>query len=681
MGKSTAQYRNISFNGLTQRYISELKTVKGFEEYASYVDLFTNFMNELPDNKNYILDQYDVIAGDELSTEKNDLVLVVDSDTTLTDLVLAQTGIFGHNEFLNIAQCAIHEGEQKKKEDWDEKSKEEQKQIIDNIRKAYPYSHDFEFNDLLGREFYYYPENSIYKDYGKVADAEKTLSVSFGVMSGGELQFVFYGTYMGYPTKQAGQLNSLVGIALEKDSISGGLSTEQVAAIQWPSSGETEFGESMLYGNWIGFNQSDLIKTMMSDETDMSKVLEELMGKMKFSFSLASKESGISSYTVFNDDFTPKATYPFTPEYLMEENPIDGYSYEACIGDDWLSNLAVHNGEKLRISSILRLKEGKNFGCLSRGLYYTKDFANKYMEDASNAKVTSALKTTLSNKVTANTEFKAYVTYDFYNHKTGLMDPTGVASSLNGDMSSSFSNLFSSLTGGINYSETNATHLRALSGIKTINDEEGNTSFKLLPKTISIYPKSFEAKDEITSYLDKWNEEGTISLLVDGNVVTLSLAERDKLSYKDTIQIIVTVINTLINAITVSLIVFTSLSLVVSCFMIAVITYISVVERIKEIGVIRSLGGRKGDVASLFVMENMLTGLFSGVFGIAMTYVIQIVLNIILKAKFGIIIANLTPLTALIMIVVSILLSVVSGLIPSQSAAHKDPVVALRSGE
>ena len=115
--------------------------------------------------------------------------------------------------------------------------------------------------------------------------------------------------------------------------------------------------------------------------------------------------------------------------------------------------------------------------------------------------------------------------------------------------------------------------------------------------------------------------------------------------------------------------------------MIAVITYISVVERIKEIGVIRSLGGRKRDVAGLFVMETFMTGLFSGVFGIVVTYIVQIIVNAVLISSFGIAIMNLTVPTALIMVGVSVGLSVLSGLIPSQSAAHKDPVVALRSNE
>ena len=262
------------------------------------------------------------------------------------------------------------------------------------------------------------------------------------------------------------------------------------------------------------------------------------------------------------------------------------------------------------------------------------------------------------------------------------MKNDGYASSLNGDLSASFSDLFSGFTGLVDYSETNAVHFRSLCGYKaiTVNDEEGefdHADFKYLPREISIYPKSFEAKDSITNYLDRWNSDEILTL----NDVEYTKAQRDDLTYSDTISLIVSVIDTFINAITIALVVFTSLSLVVSCFMIAVITYISVVERIKEIGVIRSLGGRKGDVASLFIMENLMTGLFSGVFGIIMTYVLQFIVNAILVVKFGLAIIKLTIPTALMMIGISIALSVLSGLIPSQSAAHKDPVVALRSNE
>jgi putative ABC transport system permease protein len=265
------------------------------------------------------------------------------------------------------------------------------------------------------------------------------------------------------------------------------------------------------------------------------------------------------------------------------------------------------------------------------------------------------------------------------------MRSDGYASSLNGDLSSTFSDYMSAFTGK-NSSETNAIHLRSLCGYKAliINNDEGefkDTQFKFLPREINIYPKSFDAKDKITNYLDRWNSDDVLILNDGTGEKEFKKVQRDDLTYSDTISLIVSVIDTFINAITIALVVFTSLSLVVSCFMIAVITYISVVERIKEIGVIRSLGGRKGDVASLFIMENLMTGLFSGIFGIVMTYILQIIVNTILVVKFGLAIIQLTIPTALMMIGISVGLSVLSGLIPSQSAAHKDPVVALRSNE
>ena len=144
-------------------------------------------------------------------------------------------------------------------------------------------------------------------------------------------------------------------------------------------------------------------------------------------------------------------------------------------------------------------------------------------------------------------------------------------------------------------------------------------------------------------------------------------------------NIIINVINTLITTITVALIAFTSLSLVVSCFMIAVITYISVMERVKEIGVIRSLGGRKKDVSRLFIAENLVTGVMSGIIGLAITGVVCLIINAVIS-QFGVpAIAVLTFPIMGIMLALSVVLSVVAGLIPSMHASRQDPVTALRS--
>ncbi|MCF0112648.1 MAG: FtsX-like permease family protein, partial [Bacilli bacterium] len=146
------------------------------------------------------------------------------------------------------------------------------------------------------------------------------------------------------------------------------------------------------------------------------------------------------------------------------------------------------------------------------------------------------------------------------------------------------------------------------------------------------------------------------------------------------LQLIITMINGVIDIVTIALIAFTALALVVSTVMIGIITYVSVMERVKEIGVIRSLGGRKNDVSNLFIAETFMIGGMSGIFGIAMTYVFELVLNLTVGVTFKLgMIANLSVLTALLVILVSILLTMIAGLTPARSASRQDPVVALRS--
>ena len=139
-------------------------------------------------------------------------------------------------------------------------------------------------------------------------------------------------------------------------------------------------------------------------------------------------------------------------------------------------------------------------------------------------------------------------------------------------------------------------------------------------------------------------------------------------------------INGVVDIVTVALVAFTALSLVVSTVMIGIITFVSVMERVKEIGVIRSLGGRKQDVAHLFNAETFIIGIGGGLFGLAVTYLLQIILNLIVGALFGIgTIANLPFLVALFILGGSALLTTIAGLVPAASAAQQDPVVALRT--
>jgi putative ABC transport system permease protein len=231
-------------------------------------------------------------------------------------------------------------------------------------------------------------------------------------------------------------------------------------------------------------------------------------------------------------------------------------------------------------------------------------------------------------------------------------------------------------TGGFGGTTGGMGGLGALTGsIKTLSSSSlgGNT----LASRVSIYPVSFDDKDLVTDYLDKWNDD-SVEIEINGKI--LKGSDRSEIKYMDALELVIVVINTMIDVISYALIAFTSISLVVSTVMIGIITYVSVVERIKEIGVIRSLGGRKKDVSHLFNAETFIIGLLSGGIGIAISYGISYIASEIVMHLANVPnIATLDPRHAVLLIALSVLLTLISGLIPARSAAKKDPVDALRT--
>ena len=187
------------------------------------------------------------------------------------------------------------------------------------------------------------------------------------------------------------------------------------------------------------------------------------------------------------------------------------------------------------------------------------------------------------------------------------------------------------------------------------------------PTTIYIYPKDFEAKDIISSEIDRYNE---------------SLSDPDdKITYTDLVGVLMSSVTTIVNAISYVLVAFVAISLVVSSIMIGIITYISVLERTKEIGVLRAIGASKKDVSRVFNAETLIVGFSAGALGIIASLLLILVINVILQSLTGI--ASLRAVlpfgAAVALIAISMALTLISGLIPSRVAANKDPVVALRS--
>ncbi len=189
------------------------------------------------------------------------------------------------------------------------------------------------------------------------------------------------------------------------------------------------------------------------------------------------------------------------------------------------------------------------------------------------------------------------------------------------------------------------------------------------PSRINLYAKTFEDKDEITRIIDEYNNEMTAS----GN-------DDKTITYTDYVGLLMSSVSTIINAISYILIAFVGISLVVSSIMIGIITYISVLERTKEIGILRSIGASKKDISRVFNAETIIVGFAAGFIGILVTVILDIPINMIIKHLADISgVARLPVAGAVILILISMLLTVIAGLIPSRIASKKDPVIALRS--
>ena len=325
----------------------------------------------------------------------------------------------------------------------------------------------------------------------------------------------------------------------------------------------------------------------------------------------------------------------------------------------------------LKVRVILQKKKGVNYGCLSSGLYYTNALTKHTLEcgkDSKIAKYIDGLKVEDGQKkeLTWLPYKYDYTYYDDDRNPVTVNDtvsyvykmPSGMGGMMNGGSQADMLKVGASVVAGSS-----------------------------LPSAFYIYPVNFESKGLVTDYLDRWNDVaerdggGTFTFTdKDGVEHSVTLKEADKIQYTDTVGLIITMVNTMIEMVTIALVAFTALSLVVSTVMVGIITYVSVVERVKEIGILRAVGARKKDIKRLFNAETFIIGLAAGIVGIVITYLISLILNLVIGTLFGIFtIAALPWWQALVMVVISVVLTLISGLIPASAAAKKDPVVALRT--
>ncbi len=389
----------------------------------------------------------------------------------------------------------------------------------------------------------------------------------------------------------------------------------------------------------------------------------------------AFSEDGTFDKNLYRDSFTYEEllnkTFTFYPNNTIFEektvtNPFTGQSVTSYGYNHDAKDFSNDDACELRVVGILTTKENVNYGSISSGIYYTEDFTNYVLEANKNSEIFDYINAIdESNTNTAQAMMQYYISY-MYQYISPVDGETKLSGGAIGP-SMTMQDMMSSMTGS---STTTFDHAEMKE--RFIRNLGGNS----LANSISIYPVSFDDKNLVTDYLDAWNADGALSY----GDVTLSKEDRNDTTYTDALELVISMINTMIDVVSYALIAFTSVSLVVSTVMIGIITYVSVVERIKEIGVIRSLGGRKKDVSHLFNAETFIIGALAGIIGVGATYLISIVVNLILTPIIGYSgIAALPVTDAIVLVLLSIGLTLISGLVPASSAAKKDPVIALRT--
>ncbi len=308
--------------------------------------------------------------------------------------------------------------------------------------------------------------------------------------------------------------------------------------------------------------------------------------------------------------------------------------------------IAAGQGITCKVVGVIRPKEGVNVASINGVIGYTKELGTKLIEIATENDAIKALEKAYDD---------AYEAYE----KHEIAQPAYVSP--------------------ISYSysiDNGKTVKKLVAGETKIKFDDHETLLRMLgvvdldyPMSIDFYCSSFEAKEQVVAFIEQYNKESKAN---DPNF--------SDVKYSDNLSIIMGFVNTMTEVITYVLVAFAAISLIVSTIMIAIIIYTSVLERRKEIGVLRSIGARKKDVARVFLAESAILGGYSGIIGIFISYLFSLAISAILKSLLGI--PHLMSVEwwhALMMFCLSVFLSMLAGFIPSRIAAKKDPAIALRS--
>lgn len=377
------------------------------------------------------------------------------------------------------------------------------------------------------------------------------------------------------------------------------------------------------------------------------------------------------NYTLDNDETT------YTFDEILNTTfklilPTDVYSYneskeiweDKSDNDIFMKNV-VNNGTDIKIAGIIKPSEEAVSTSLSRGIGYTKELTEYIINGVNDSAIAKAQ--------LADEDTDIFTGVPFDNNKDTpitMDDVQAYLESLPSDEQAQTRMFLSTMTDeqildmfsqSVKAQTTDATleTNKSKLGITDLDDPSG----------INIYPSDFDSKEHIQNIISDYNT----SQQNDGK-------DENVINYTDYVGIIMSSVTVIINAISYVLIAFVGISLIVSSIMIGIITYISVLERTKEIGILRSIGASKKDISRIFNAETLIEGFVAGALGIIVTLILCVPANAIIKNVTSIAnVAQLPVAGGVILVIISMLLTLIAGLIPARLAAKKDPVVALRS--
>ena len=312
----------------------------------------------------------------------------------------------------------------------------------------------------------------------------------------------------------------------------------------------------------------------------------------------------------------------------------------------------INNAETIKVVGILKQNEQSvSKTAVTSGIGYTKQLKEYVVQKSNDAQIVKEQKDNKNINIFSGLEFPTE-------------NDTTTMENLTAEQKMAMSNLSSEEIAKMieTYSENkNASYEKNLQKLGAVDIDK--------PTSINIYPKDFTAKDKISNAIEEYNQKQKD----EGK-------EENTISYTDMVGTMMKSVSQIINTISYVLIAFVAISLIVSSIMIGIITYISVLERTKEIGILRAIGASKKDISRVFNAETLIIGLISGVLGIGITVLLTIPINSMIYTVTGVKVVTTVPLVAgILLVIISMLLTITAGLIPAKFASKKDPVIALRS--